>query len=119
MSAPEFDPLDLAMLAATIGAGTAGHWNAPRWSQDDCEQVQAMAEMLHRLWLEIPENEWPGVFVYDVTEPVGRRVARKLTEAGAERATHHLEGLQEFAEREARALIAGEIAEFARMAGDV
>lgn len=101
MSAPEFDTLDLAMLAVTIAEGTAGNKRAPAWSQSDCEELQAMAETLGRVWSEVDEGEWDAVFVYDVTRPVGEAVAARIRETG-----ESLAALQEFVLSEARRHVA-------------
>ncbi len=65
-----FDPIDLALL----GAG----WNSAGepLSIEDADALVAVARMLHRLWLEIPEGEWPGVWGYDVAEPLGALLAK-------------------------------------------
>lgn len=97
----DFDPLDLTMLAATIAEGVTGHKDAPRWSQDDCEAVQQMAKMLHRLWLEVDETDsWSAVWCYEVTSPLGTLIAEQIKSTG-----ESLQTLHEFAEATARRLV--------------
>lgn len=104
----EFDATDLALLAAGIAGcnpESIQNWNKPpRWSIDDADAVQEMAEMLHRLWLEIDENTWSAVFAYEVTWPLAIALGQRIHDSG-----EPLDTLHAFAEERAKALIAAAV----------
>ena len=67
----QYDPTDLAALAAGW-AGRYGDYLGAHLSTEDAVFLCDVARLLHRLWLEIPDGEWPSVWAYDVAEPTGR-----------------------------------------------
>lgn len=66
-----YDPTDLAALAAGW-AGKGEDYPSAALSVEDATFLCDVARLLHRLWLEIPDGEWPGVWAYEVAEPTGR-----------------------------------------------
>lgn len=80
MNATPFDPVDLAALSA-------GYVLAPRiavpFTLDAAELLTACARMLSRLWME-SDAALPGVWAYEVAEPLGAEVAALTFAAGGE-----------------------------------
>lgn len=91
-----YDPTDLAALAA----GWAGSTEASpgvSLTLEDAVFLCDVARLLHRLWLEIPDGEWPGVWAYEVAEPTGHALGQ--------RGGHNLKAAEDIA----RAFIAEEL----------
>lgn len=73
------DHLDIAYLA--IGAADADpglHMDYHGGQLELINDTVALAPMLARLWREIPDGEYPGVWTYEVSEPLGREYASSL-----------------------------------------
>lgn len=69
---PLFDPTDLAMLGA--GWVSAGY----SLTLEDADLLHSVALMLHRLYEELIDKDgYPGVWAYEVAEPLGKRLAQE------------------------------------------
>ncbi len=64
-----FDPADLIQLCVGYSAKAA-------ISLEQTDFLVSVARLLDRLWRElVPDNDYPGVFAYEVSEPLGERLA--------------------------------------------
>lgn len=78
-SEPKFDPIDIAML----GAGWETGSQSEALSVERAQALVDVAELLHRLWLELDEDSWTGVWAYEVAEPLGVRIGEHFAAHGA------------------------------------
>lgn len=64
-----FDPADLIQLCVGYSAKAA-------ISLEQTDFLVSVARLLDRLWRElVPDNDYPGMFAYEVSEPLGERLA--------------------------------------------
>ncbi len=70
----DFDPIDL--VALTTGLCQQSETLGKRLDVciEDAETLIQLARMLDRLYDEVGDD-WPGVFAYEVSEPLGQRLA--------------------------------------------
>lgn len=87
-----FDPADLIHLCVGYSAKAA-------ISLEHTDFLVSVARLLDRLWRElVPDGDYPGVFAYEVSEPLGERLAllgdsATLSDAEAVARTLILDGL--------------------------
>lgn len=82
-----YDPVDLVLLTCGLLQGASDHGIRIDISIDKAEALEGIAEMLHRLWLEVDADNWSGVFAYDVAEPLGNRLGALMARGEALDAT--------------------------------
>lgn len=64
-----FDPADLIQLCVGYSAKAA-------ISLEQTDFLVSVARLLDRLWRElVPDGDYPGVFAYEVSDPLGERLA--------------------------------------------
>lgn len=71
----DYDPVDLAMLACGWTQGAAETGRATALSVERALVLEDTARVLARLYEEI-QGEWPGVWAYEVAEPLGIWIGR-------------------------------------------
>lgn len=77
----DYDPVDLAMLACGWTQGAAKAGRATALSVERALVLEDTARVLARLYVEL-QDEWPGVWAYEVAEPLGIWIGRYFGEHG-------------------------------------
>lgn len=72
---PDYDPADFALLVCGWTQGAAEAGRATALSVERALVLEDTARVLARLYEEI-QGEWPGVWAYDVAEPLGIWIGR-------------------------------------------
>jgi hypothetical protein len=94
-----FDPIDLVQITLGLANADQERDGCIGLGVEDSQVLVEWAQMLHRLWLELDQDEWSAVWAYEVAEPLGYKLGR-MQEDG-----YDLEALTEHAEGIARELI--------------
>lgn len=71
----DYDPVDLAMLACGWTQGAAKYNSGHLMTIARAMDLVDVAKMLDRLYAEAG-GEWPGVWAYEVAEPLGIWIGR-------------------------------------------
>lgn len=77
----DYDPIDLAMLVNGWTQGAARFGRETALSIARVEELEDTARMLGRLYEEV-RDEWPGVWAYEVAEPLGMWIGRAFGKDG-------------------------------------
>jgi len=72
---PDYDPADFALLVCGWTQGAAETGRATALSVERVMVLEDAARMLSCLYVEL-QDEWPGVWAYDVAEPLGIWIGR-------------------------------------------